>query len=470
MAPALTSFELPPQPLWGTDVASYVLALLALLYTRQATRDREPGMLALAGSMALFAFWWATSRWHLPSGPTISQPQWLLLPAVAMVLLQLGLVRYLGVPARTRRWLVPLLLLFPCLGVVTVTAAFFVTLPRMGASPTLTMGFMATGLMALWSARRDAGAGHGAIGLSLVSVPVFSGMLMLTGVDIVYIRYLAVLPLLLFGLVLLSVSLRRRHRALQAEVQRRASAEAELARVNLSLETTVARRTADLQDMVAGLEGFTRNVSHDLRGPLGGIAGVARLAEEALQRGETDTAARMLAAIAAQADSATQLVTALLALARVSDAPLHPEAVNLTALAQEVAQALPAPQGAIEIDPLPTVQADATLLRAVLANLLGNAVKFTRQREGGAHIHVSAEVTPQVVTVSVQDNGAGFDNARAQRLFQPFQRLHGAEVEGHGVGLSIVRRAVERMGGAVSAQGQPGQGATFRFSLPRALA
>lgn len=466
MAHSLPAYELPAQPLWGTDVAAYVLALLAMLFARQALRDREPGMLALAFSMALFGFWWATSRWHLPEGPTITKPQWLLLPAVAMVLLQLGLVRYLDIPARTRRWLVPLLLLFPCLGLATVTLAFFVPLPRMGASPTLTLGFVATGLMALWSARRDMGAGHGAIGLALLAVPVFSGVLLLTGVDVVYIRYLAVLPLLLFGLVLLSVSLRRRHRALQSEVQRRAIAEAELARVNQSLESSVARRTADLQDMVAGLEGFTRNVSHDLRGPLGGIAGVARLAEAALARGDTAAATRMLSAIATQAESATQLVTALLALARVSDAPLRPEPVNLAVLAQEVAQTLPAADGTIEIEALPTVQADPALLRAVLANLLGNAVKFTRQRQDDAHIRISAELTPQAVTVSVQDNGAGFDSGAAQRLFQPFQRLHGNEVEGHGVGLSIVRRAVERMGGSVSAQGQPGQGATFRFSLP----
>jgi signal transduction histidine kinase len=116
---------------------------------------------------------------------------------------------------------------------------------------------------------------------------------------------------------------------------------------------------------------------------------------------------------------------------------------------------------------LPVVDADPALLRAVLTNLIGNALKFSERRAEG-RVRVYAETGAEGVTVHVTDNGEGFDAASAALLFQPFQRLHGAAYEGHGVGLSIVRRAVERHGGRVWAQGQLGGGATFSFSLPQA--
>jgi len=101
----------------------------------------------------------------------------------------------------------------------------------------------------------------------------------------------------------------------------------------------------------------------------------------------------------------------------------------------------------------------------VLANLIGNAIKFTRDSDSG-RIEIGASSVQGGVEVYVRDNGVGFEAAAAERLFTPFTRLHGERFDGHGVGLSIVRRAVERHGGRVWAESQPGQGAVFRFSLP----
>jgi len=158
----------------------------------------------------------------------------------------------------------------------------------------------------------------------------------------------------------------------------------------------------------------------------------------------------------------------------VSDATLHRGAVDLSALVREVVAeiALAPPAGAapvIEVGSLPEVQGDADLLRPVLRNLIGNAVKFSRDTSA-AKVVVSGNTTAEEVVVCVRDNGIGFEPQAASRLFQPFRRLHEGRFEGSGVGLSIVRRAVERHGGRVWAESEPGKGAAFYFSLPREAA
>jgi light-regulated signal transduction histidine kinase (bacteriophytochrome) len=168
-----------------------------------------------------------------------------------------------------------------------------------------------------------------------------------------------------------------------------------------------------------------------------------------------------------------ELIDALLALARVTRAPLRHEPVDLTALAEEVAADLrnndPARQVDITIAPGLAAAGDPRLLRGALDNLLGNAWKFTGKTEL-ARIEVGAAPSddPAKETVFfVRDNGAGFDMAHADRLFGAFQRLHGqAEFAGIGIGLASVQRIIARHGGRVWAEGVPGQGATFFFALP----
>ena len=121
----------------------------------------------------------------------------------------------------------------------------------------------------------------------------------------------------------------------------------------------------------------------------------------------------------------------------------------------------------VESGPLTSVQADAGLLRQVFVNLIGNALKFSRDAPQ-PRVRIELVQEPQRVVVAVRDNGAGFDAARAADLFEPFKRLHGAAFEGNGVGLAIVRRIVERHGGSAWAEGRPGQGASFFVGLPNA--
>ncbi|MES2960378.1 MAG: HAMP domain-containing sensor histidine kinase, partial [Pseudomonadota bacterium] len=199
-----------------------------------------------------------------------------------------------------------------------------------------------------------------------------------------------------------------------------------------------------------------------------------RLAGQALERGDLAAAQKLLAPIAEQAELSTQLVHSLLMLARSGDMPISKAPVDLGQLAREVVDSLPSPgvhgpvTPRIDLESLPIVQADGALLRAVLTNLIGNAVKFTAGAPDGA-VRLRAGHADGEVTISVSDNGVGFHPESAASLFQPFTRLHAEQFAGTGVGLTIVRRIIERHGGRVWATGQQGVGATFSFTLPEAL-
>lgn len=386
--------------------------------------------------------------------------------------LTMGLVGYLGLQRPWRQaavWaaLLPLALYLLLVAWVGLSGALVL---RAFANLLIGLSMAAMGWLAWRAGRTEPGAGHGWLAVALWGLPAVSAGLVAFRVDPVALRYWGVLPVFVVAVTLLAVTLLRRRRAIEAEMARRVQAEAALTRLNASLEQTVAQRTGELQELVIGLESFNRSVSHDLRGSLGGIAGLARLADEALGRGDPALARRALPAIAEQAENAHRLMQALLSLAKVGETELRRQPVDLRLLVQQVVDQLALEQGAqamprIELGPLPTVSADPELLKPVFANLIGNAIKFTRAA-AQPRVEIGADTDAGMVTVHVRDNGVGFDGAAAAQLFDPFARLHGTRFDGHGVGLSIVRRAVERQGGRVWAEGHPGQGASFHFTLP----
>lgn len=236
---------------------------------------------------------------------------------------------------------------------------------------------------------------------------------------------------------------------------------------NETLESRVADRTASLQRANEDLREFTRNVSHDLRGPLASIAMVMRQLLEHHPTLDPSTR-RTLDVVAAEADRLRHLSEELLTLAMVEQRELATEPVAHDTLVRDVLRELPVAGTQVTVHPLPVVPGDPLMLRQVWANLLSNALKFTA-REPRPTVEVGAEPGVDEIIFSVRDNGAGFDPAQSGRLFGVFQRLHpSSQFPGSGVGLSIVRRVVHRHGGRVWAQSTPGQGATFYFALPQA--
>jgi signal transduction histidine kinase len=216
-------------------------------------------------------------------------------------------------------------------------------------------------------------------------------------------------------------------------------------------------------------DAFSFTLSHDLRAPIRVVEGFTRIVKEdyghMLDRVGNDHLDRVLGAGARM----NLMIDALLTLARLSSQPLQRQPVNISQLAgyvmDDLRRAAPKRGADVSIAPQLLAQGDPTLLRLVLDNLLGNAWKYSA---GSAKTQISLGLVPHGAGLAfeVRDNGAGFDMRSADRLFGLFQRLHSAsEFAGHGVGLASVRRIVQRHGGQVWAQSEPGRGAAFYFTL-----
>lgn len=246
--------------------------------------------------------------------------------------------------------------------------------------------------------------------------------------------------------------------------------ERELTVLNEGLEQRVQERTASLHQANEDLRAFSRSVSHDIQGPLGSMAQLLRQTAANDGHALPEHSANIMQMVAQECDRLKQLSAELLTLAMVEQREIALEPVDHSVMAQEVVAQLRAGAAkafpAVEIGPLPHLPGDAVMLRQVWSNLLSNAVKFS-SKVPTPRIEVSADAREGEVVFTVSDNGAGFDEAHRERLFGVFQRLHHAsQFPGTGVGLSIVRRVVQRHGGRVWADSPPGQGARFHFALP----
>ncbi len=251
-----------------------------------------------------------------------------------------------------------------------------------------------------------------------------------------------------------------------ANVTDRELAVQEVCRLNSELEHRVRQRTAELEEAVRDLEAFSGMVSHDLRSPLQVIAGYVSVLETNFLEQFSGETRVMLGRISEAVDRVAALIEDLLVFARSGRVALVPSEVELGPLVREVvdeARGMEPPDRRVEVavGELGTVRADASLLRNLVANLIGNAFKYTRPRSV-SHLGIGREGD----VFFVRDNGVGFDPAQAEKIFQPFERLHGREeFEGTGLGLAIVRRIARRHGGEAWAESTPGQGTTMRFRL-----
>jgi PAS domain S-box-containing protein len=250
-------------------------------------------------------------------------------------------------------------------------------------------------------------------------------------------------------------------------------------------------QAANLQLRAANteLEAFSYSVSHDLRAPLRAVDGYIRILQEDCSDRLDEEGQRLLGVVSAEARRMGELIDDLLEFSRLSREPMARSAVDMCKLARAVFDKLTvATENApsFELEPLLPAHGDLAMLRQVFVNLIGNAIKFSRDRSA-AVIEVGCLGGPEPlpplsavestdrggaadrseITYYVKDNGAGFDPDYTHKLFGVFQRLHSEdEFEGTGVGLALVQRIVQRHGGRVWAEGKKGEGATFYFTLP----
>jgi PAS domain S-box-containing protein len=256
--------------------------------------------------------------------------------------------------------------------------------------------------------------------------------------------------------------------------QQRRRAEQELRTLNADLEERVRERTLELEERHRELETFTYSVSHDLKAPLRGIDGYGRLLQEDYADRLDEEGRRFLATIRRATQQMSQLIEDLLAYSRLERRKLQVSAVSpavlVAALLAEYADEIRRRDVAVTVNlPPVTLKIDPEGLAMVLRNLLDNAFKFT-QATAEPRIEVGGAIersTRNLCRLWVRDNGVGFDMKYHDRIFEIFQRLHREEeYPGTGVGLAIVRKALERMGGRVWANSEPGLGTTFCIELP----
>lgn len=275
----------------------------------------------------------------------------------------------------------------------------------------------------------------------------------------------------LVGTAIMVVVLVWLYRALITFIQEREDAQAQLQALNTELEQRIDERTRELQDSNEELQQFAYVASHDLQEPLRTITSFTQLLASRYQGKLDEDADEFIGYIVTSSRRMTELINGLLALVRLRKSGQTSAAVPFQRLLDEAEAGLQAAireSGArIERSPLPSLVVDKVQLTQVLQNLISNAIKY--RRDEPPLIQIGARRDNNQWTFSVADNGQGFEKQYAERIFGIFQRLHGREVEGTGMGLSITRRIIERHGGRIWAESAPGVGSTFYFSLPTSL-
>jgi signal transduction histidine kinase len=276
-------------------------------------------------------------------------------------------------------------------------------------------------------------------------------------------------------------------RSTSAFERREVASTAELATANFALETSsdeasaferrevastaeLATANQALKASNAELAAFCYSVSHDLRAPLRAIDGFSQVVLEENEAQLDESGREMLARVRAASQRMAVLIDELLRLSRITRQDLQLEPVDVTVLVEDIVGELEFedPGRAVEVKVAPGLEmvADAKLLRLALKNLLSNAWKFTSKTEH-AVVDIGVAGRDGYRGLYVRDNGAGFDMTYADKLFQPFERLHANEsFPGIGVGLATVNRIVQRHGGKIWAEGEEGAGASFYVTLP----
>jgi PAS domain S-box-containing protein len=233
-------------------------------------------------------------------------------------------------------------------------------------------------------------------------------------------------------------------------------------------QTIIEKHASQLESLNKELEAFSYSVSHDLRAPLRAINGYLTILEEDFSSKIDEEGRRLLMSVQRNARSMNQLIDDLLEFARLGRRSVQKGKIDMKQLVEAVLIDLNntmVHKAEIVVDVQHKIMGDWALMKQVMVNLIGNAIKYSSKKEKPV-VHISTKLESDGVIVTVRDNGAGFDMQYASKLFGVFQRLHNkSEFEGTGVGLAMVQRIINKHGGSIHAESEVGKGATFWFRL-----
>jgi light-regulated signal transduction histidine kinase (bacteriophytochrome) len=257
----------------------------------------------------------------------------------------------------------------------------------------------------------------------------------------------------------------------------------QLKQTNAVLNRLVTDRTKEIQTMNKGiesqndqlrklnkeLEAFSYSISHDLRSPLRAIIGYSKMLDEDFHEKLDDEGKRLLGAVQGNALRMSNLIDDLLEFSRLGRKGLQKTEIDTENLLKKIIEEISTStrhRAEISLGRLPSVYADKSLFSQVWINLISNAIKYSANKEAPV-VEIGSDIKENEIIFYIRDNGAGFNMNYADKLFGVFQRLHGTEFPGTGVGLALVKRIIDRHDGRVWADAKENEGATFYFSLPK---
>lgn len=476
------SFDLDSvfQPYSANDLLAIIFFIQAILFGLAYRRTGEKFFANMAIAAVMGALAWGTTRLQMPGKPLLDWDWFWAQPFFAGFLgfSCAAMLQYLPLEESTRKrlmWFVVLPQLMYLLA-GTVCLLFNIEIFRLWLILLQMPTIFATGITAMVMEKRDPKMGHFFIGVAILSVPAITFAVVFSGSTTLVLRFWTGVPAVLLTQIMLMASLLRDRQKLWAEVQQRSAAEATIELINKNLDRKVQERTAELKGIIQALESFNRNVSHDLRGPLGGIDMLAYTARKQLEDGDASGASQALRQINDQVRESQATISTMLLLARSYGQEIEITKVDLSDIARSAArEAYTSLTSGTQVQPMPELvigelgffHSDSSLLRIIFVNLITNAIKFNIDKS-----HVKVEIHRDFnqksgLSLLIRDNGIGFNSESGMDIFEPFNRLpNSLDRPGFGLGLNIVKLAVERLRGRVQVQSAVNQGVSFNINIP----